>query len=214
MLDSVWNTGLESDMYTVVILIGYLLGTLSPAALLSKAKNINLRTSGSGNLGATNTMMVLGKGYGLLVMVLDIGKSYLAVKLSQLLFPKLAYAGLVAGFAAVVGHIYPFYMKFKGGKGLATYGGLIIALHPRMVLLLLILCVSIMIVFNDGVAMAISVCTLYPILCLVSTGDWIELLLLIALGLLVILNHRSNLQESKQKTHIKVRTYIKEHFLR
>ena len=200
-------------MYSVVFLIGYLLGTLSPAALFSKSKNINLRANGSGNLGATNAMMVLGKEYGLLVMLLDIGKSYLAIKLSQHLFPKLAYAGIAAGFAAVVGHIYPFYMHFKGGKGLASYGGMILALNPKMVLLLLIVCVSLMIAFNDGVAMAISVCTLYPILCIVRTGDWIEFLLLVALGILVILNHRSNLQESKQKTQINVRAYIKDHLL-
>lgn len=200
-------------MYTVVFLIGYLLGTLSPAALFSKSKKINLRANGSGNLGATNAMLVLGKGYGLLVMLLDIGKSYLAIKLAQQLFPKLAYAGVTAGFAAVAGHIYPFYMHFKGGKGLAAYGGMILAMNPQMVLLLLIICVSIMIAFNDGVAMAVSVCTLYPIACLVRTGDWIEFLLLVALGILVIINHRTNLQESKNKTHIKVRTYIKEHFL-
>ena len=59
-------------MYIIVIIIGYLFGMLSPSALLSKLKKKNLRTSGSGNLGATNTMMVLGKGYGIIVMLLDL----------------------------------------------------------------------------------------------------------------------------------------------
>lgn len=198
-------------MYIIVIIIGYLFGMLSPSALLSKLKKKNLRTSGSGNLGATNTMMVLGKGYGIIVMLLDIGKSFLAVKLSQHLFPELPYVGIAAGIAAVAGHIYPFYMKFKGGKGLAAYGGLVLALEPWMFQVMLIVCAAIMIITNHGVAMAMSVCILYPILYIIYTGDVGGFLLLAALGVLVIINHRKNLKEAAQKKQVKVRDYIKNH---
>lgn len=126
----------------ISLVIGYLLGTLSPAALFAKLKKVNLRKRGTGNLGATNTTMVLGKQYGALVMILDIGKAFLACKLAELLFPELAVAGLLAGAAAVVGHIYPFYMKFKGGKGLAAFGGMILAYNPWMFPCLSLLMVS------------------------------------------------------------------------
>ncbi|MBQ7800740.1 MAG: glycerol-3-phosphate 1-O-acyltransferase PlsY [Oscillospiraceae bacterium] len=201
-------------MYIIVVIIGYLLGMLSPAALLSRLKKKDLRKNGSGNLGATNTMLVLGKGYGVLVMLLDVGKAFLAVRLSMYLFPELRYAGIVAGFSAVVGHIYPFYMKFRGGKGLAAYGGMVLALKPWMFPVMLALCVAIMVITNQGVAMAVSACVLYPILYVVCTGDLGALLLLAALSVLIIINHRSNLEEAAQKKQIKVREYVKEHLLR
>ena len=120
-------------------IMGYLLGCLNPAALFAKAKKIDLRKKGTGNLGATNTTIVLGKKYGVIVMLFDIFKAYLAVKLAKVLFPKAALAWLFAGGAAVVGHIYPFYMRFKGGKGLACLGGAVLAISPSMFLVLILI---------------------------------------------------------------------------
>lgn len=200
-------------MYVVAIIIGYLFGMLSPAAFLSKVKQKSLKEHGSGNLGATNALMVFGLKYGIFVMLFDIGKAFLAVKLSLALFPKLLYAGIVAGFAAVVGHIYPFYLRFRGGKGLAAYGGMILALTPRMVPIVLITCVAIMLISNHGVAMAMSVCTMYPVVYMVYTGLFGGFILLVALSTVVLLNHRSNLQDIKQNKEVRVRDYIKEHFV-
>lgn len=98
------------------IIIGYLLGCISPAALVSKIKNKDLRKSGTGNLGATNTLLVFGKSWGVCVMLFDVAKAFTACKLARWLFPSLPIAGMLAGSAAVAGHIYPFYMKFRGGK--------------------------------------------------------------------------------------------------
>lgn len=139
----------------VSLLIGYLLGMLSPAALFAKRKKVNLRKCGTGNLGATNTTMVLGKKYGALVMILDIGKAFLACKLAELLFPELAVADLLAGAASVVGHIFPFYMKFKGGKGLAAFGGMILAYNPWILLGLLAVGIVLIFIFNYGIAITI-----------------------------------------------------------
>lgn len=100
----------------ICILIGYLLGSINPAALISRMKKTNLRDKGTGNLGATNTMLVLGKKYGAFVMAFDISKAFCAVKAAQMLFPALSISGLISGGAAVAGHVWPFYMKFKGGK--------------------------------------------------------------------------------------------------
>ena len=124
------------------ILIGYLIGSLNPAALLSKLKKKDLRKQGTGNLGATNTMIVLGKGYGALVMLFDVAKAFASVKLAQLLFADLAVAGILAGSAAVIGHIYPFYLKFQGGKGLAAFGGMILAVDPLLFIILLVIALT------------------------------------------------------------------------
>ena len=86
----------------ICILIGYVFGSFSPAALLSSAKGTDLRHCGTGNLGATNTILVMGKKIGMLVMVLDICKSYLAAKLAQKLFAKFVLAGMLAAFGAVL----------------------------------------------------------------------------------------------------------------
>lgn len=201
-------------MYIIAIVIGYLLGMLSPSALLAKLKKTNLREIGSGNLGATNTMMVLGKGYGVAVMLFDIGKSFLAVRLSQRLFPELPYVGLAAGFAAVVGHIYPFYMHFRGGKGLAAYGGMILALEPWLFLVLVAIGVLIMVITNQGVAMAMSACILCPVFYGLYTRDLGAFLLLAALSVIIVINHKQNLVEAVQKKQVNVRDYIKNHLFR
>ena len=110
--------------YVLIALVGYLLGTSSMAFYLSIMTKKDVRKSGSGNLGASNTMALLGWKAAVLVGAHDIGKAWLAVLLAKWIFPNVAYAGAVAGVASVIGHIFPFYLKFKGGKGLASYIGL------------------------------------------------------------------------------------------
>ena len=97
--------GMENLMeYAISIIIGYLLGSISPAALISKIKKINLRKTGTKNLGATNTTLVLGKKFGAIVMIFDIAKGAASVLIAKLLFREIAMlAGLLAGSAAVAG---------------------------------------------------------------------------------------------------------------
>ena len=116
--------------YFICILLAYLIGSLSPSALLAKIKHKNLKKEGTGNLGATNTTLVFGKMFGFLVMVLDIFKGFLAVKITAWIVPEVEWLAILAGFCAVIGHCFPFYLKFKGGKGLAAFGGVILAYNP------------------------------------------------------------------------------------
>ena len=99
------------------MLMGYVMGTLSPSALIAKIKKDDLRKRGTGNLGATNVTMVYGRLLGVIVMIFDIGKSFAAFQLAELiapdaLAPNIPIAGLLASGCAVIGHIFPFYMKF------------------------------------------------------------------------------------------------------
>lgn len=195
-------------------LIGYLLGSLSPAALLSKLKKKNLRKQGTGNLGATNTMLVLGKGYGALVMLFDIAKAFASVKLAQALLPEIAVVGLLAGSAAVVGHIYPFYLKFKGGKGLAAFGGLVLGVDPLLFLILLVIALVLMVAVNYSVAMPMSAAVLFPILYGFRTGDAVAVVIATAVSVLIICKHFSNVGKARRGEDARIREYVKEHLLR
>lgn len=101
--------------------IGYAFGCISIAYILGKILKVDLRTEGSGNLGTTNALRVLGKKAGVITFVGDILKGVVPFLLCKMLFSELeVMAGLYGGFGAIIGHIFPFYLHFKGGKGIAT----------------------------------------------------------------------------------------------
>lgn len=196
----------------ITILVGYLLGTLSPSALLSKIKQLDLRTQGTHNLGASNTMLVMGKKYGALVMIFDIFKGFFAAKLAKLLFPQLALAQLLAGFSAVVGHIFPFYLGFKGGKGLAAFGGMVLAYDPIVFLFLLVLGIILMLLTNASVAMPLSAGALFPILSLIRSQSLVVFFITAAAGILIIVKHWSNIGKARRGEDLKIRSFVKNGF--
>jgi len=118
--------------YFLAALMGYLLGCSNLAYYISRAAKKDIRKDGSGNLGASNATILFGWKAGVSVALHDIGKALLAAILAKGLFPELEYAGAAAGVAAVLGHIFPFYLKFKGGKGTASFFGLVIALNWKL----------------------------------------------------------------------------------
>lgn len=119
------------------ILFGYLLGNFSPAYLFGKTKGYDIRKEGSGNVGATNVFLLVGKHAFFMTAILDILKAFASWKLCQLLFPDLVTAGPLAGSACIIGHLYPVFLRFKGGKGLASMGGVVLAWSWKWFLMLL-----------------------------------------------------------------------------
>ena len=116
------------------VVIGYAFGLFQTAYIIGRLNGIDIREKGSGNAGTTNTLRVLGKKAGLIVMLADIIKSVLAVVVVSLIFrsryPEYVYLlKLYAGLGAILGHNYPFYIGFKGGKGIAAMGGMILSFH-------------------------------------------------------------------------------------
>ena len=188
--------------------IGYVIGSLSPSYLLSKIKGENFREKGTKNLGATNTAIILGKGYGAFVMLFDIFKAVLAAIVAGVVFKKTALASLVSGVFSVVGHIFPFYLKFSGGKGLATFGGLILSFDPTMFCILLVITLVLMFLFNYGVAMPLSASILFPILALLKTKSLAVFMLTFLASLLVFIKHIPNLKRAINKEDITTRDYI------
>jgi glycerol-3-phosphate acyltransferase PlsY len=178
--------------YVLIALVGYLLGTSSMAFYLSIMTKKDVRKSGSGNLGASNTMALLGWKAAVLVGAHDIGKAWLAVLLAKWIFPNVAYAGAVAGVASVIGHIFPFYLKFKGGKGLASYIGLTAGLDIRLALVIVVVVLGIMIL-TDYIALgALAMVVIVPVVSLFSQG-WVLALILCAATVVMIFKHIENL---------------------
>jgi glycerol-3-phosphate acyltransferase PlsY len=128
--------------YVLVAVGAYLLGSVPTGYLLARARGVDIRSMGSGNIGATNAFRVLGRGPGALVLAVDALKGVLAVFLGALIGPQLGHVPaervevavewfhIVAGVGAIVGHSYTCWLKFKGGKGVATSAGVLLAMLP------------------------------------------------------------------------------------
>lgn len=123
----------------VCVIIGYIFGLFQTSYIYGKLHGIDIKEHGSGNAGTTNTLRVLGKKAGAIVLFGDIMKTGLAMVLVRILFKEkyadiLPLLSLYAGAGAILGHDFPFYLHFKGGKGIACTAGLIIFFHPYMIL--------------------------------------------------------------------------------
>lgn len=197
----------------ICLLLGYLLGSVSPAALLGKLKNMDLRLLGTKNLGASNALIVLGKVSGAIVMVVDIAKAFTASWIARYLFPKLAVAGLLAGLGAILGHVYPFYLGFKGGKGLAAFAGMVLAYDARIFLILLLITVTAVLIVDFSAAMPTLGGILFPVLTWLKTRSLVVMILSAASGLLVVVKHWSNLMKGLRGEDIRIRAFLKKTFL-
>lgn len=128
----------------ICLLIGYVLGLFQTGYLYGKAHHIDIRQYGSGNAGTTNTLRTLGIKAGLITFAGDLGKALLSILIAWLLFrdryPEgVKLLGMYAGLGAVLGHNFPFYLKFKGGKGIACTSGFILAFFPPIAMACLVL---------------------------------------------------------------------------
>lgn len=174
--------------------MGYLLGSINPAYIFGKLRGFDIRKRGSGNAGATNVTLVMGKAVGLLCALLDIFKSFVAYRLAKALFPLTAFAGVLAGCACVLGHIFPVWMGFAGGKGLACIGGLILAYNWKLFLLLLAIEILLALVTNYICVMALSITLIFPAIYAAQTGDLTGTLLLCMLIPVVYYKHLPNIR--------------------
>lgn len=178
--------------YMLTVLCAYLIGSSNMALYISKLRGIDMRSGGSGNLGTSNAMLMLGWKAGILVGIHDIGKGLIAVLLARYVFPQLPYIGAVAGVAAVFGHIYPFYLHFKGGKGLACYIGMTIALNWRLALAVCIAIVVLTLITGYIVTGTVTTVISVPISMGVMTHSLALTLILCAATAVILYKHREN----------------------
>lgn len=198
----------------ICLLLGYLLGSFHPAYLISQKKNIDLRTVGTKNLGASNTLLILGRRSGAIVMLLDIGKGVLASRLGRLLFPRLAAADLLSGLGAILGHVYPRRLGYKGGKGLATFAGTVLAYDPGLFLFLLITGLGIMLLVNYSFALPISTGLLFPLLVVLRQESLWNCLLAAVIGGLILYTHWPNIGRAIRGEEAPIREILRETIFR
>lgn len=192
-------------------LAAYLMGSIPFGFLIGKARGIDLRTQGSGNIGATNVFRCVGKGWGLLALLLDALKGWIPAFLFPMALAEGApnWCGLLFGTAAVAGHNWPVWLKFKGGKGVATSAGMLLGVAPGAVGLALG-------VFVVVVALTrwVSLGSILAALTAAGAGYWLYypdkkplVIVLAILAALLIVRHHANIgrllrgQESKLVWH-------------
>ena len=179
----------------ISIFICYLIGSISGSMILGRLKGVDIRAHGSGNAGATNAFRTLGFVFALGVMLVDVLKSYLPV---MFLKHYLLYTNeqlLLCGLASVLGHVYPIYYQFKGGKGAGTLIGVILALFSKIFLFILIIWVFILIISGYVGLSTMLAGISFPIIIYYVYGTFNHPFgyFSIAVALFLIFTHRSNI---------------------
>ena len=173
-------------------LIGYLLGGVNPAVFVGRLKGYDPKKSGSGNPGASNTVIMAGKLAGLFVALLDILKAAVSCWVAAALFPKLRAASLIAGVACILGHMFPVFLRFRGGKGLACMGGVVLAYDPKTLLLMLGIALFIGLVTNYVCIATTTMAAVWPAYYGLVTGWWVGAAILAIPFVPILLRHLEN----------------------
>jgi glycerol-3-phosphate acyltransferase PlsY len=198
--------------YIVVAFAAYLLGSIPTGFLVARAKGVDIRAVGSGNIGATNAMRVLGKPAGIFVLLMDALKGYVACLFIPALVWKLAphYPELfphlreplietkyflIAGIFAVLGHNYICWLKFKGGKGIATTAGVYLALAPEALgIAFVVFILAILVTRYVSVGSICAAIALPTAVWILAPQNYFFCIVTAALGALAIYKHKSNIQ--------------------
>lgn len=187
-------------IYLSCALGGYLIGTINPSYIIAKIKGFDIRQKGSGNAGGSNALITMGNRIGAFCMILDILKAYFVALLANYFFPGNQRAVMLAGVMCIVGHMFPFYMNFRGGKGLACLGGLIFAYSSKLFVLMLAIA-FVMVLLTDYICIApITASIAFPVVYGFYEKDLIGGLIL-AIGTVVICcKHIENLKRISKGT--------------
>lgn len=188
--------------YFLTAVIAYFIGSIPTGFLMARARGVDIRSVGSGNIGATNVFRILGKGPGIVVLLIDGLKGFIPAKFIPMLFvtqvtgseSRYLYLAVVAGFCAILGHNYTCWLRFKGGKGVATSAGVVIAWVPMAFLIAL---VAFLIVFavSRYVSLASIVAAVVLPFAVWGTDRRVFMIWIAAVvSVLAIYKHRANIQ--------------------
>ncbi len=193
--------------WVILIIGGYLLGSIPTAYIIVKLKKgTDIRQIGSGNIGATNTIRAAGRGTGVLVFILDMAKGAIPTLIGLAISRDLA---IVAGLAAFLGHLFPIWLNFKGGKGVSTAFGVALAMYPLYALFCITLWLIVMLA--TGYVSLGSCCgtALMPIIAICTAQPASCIIIFIIITLLVCWRHRENFRNIKAGTE--GRSFRKKH---
>lgn len=192
--------------YLVFFIIAYLLGSIPSALIVGKlGYQIDIRKHGSGNLGATNAFRVLGTKAGIIVTLADILKGTIATLIPLIAgyFYDIEVSRLLIGVFAVLGHTYPIFARFKGGKAVATSGGIILGVNPFFFLAILITFI-VTLYLSKYVSLSSMVTGIVATIISLFLKDFLLFIMILALTIFVIYRHRENMKRIKNKTEPKI----------
>lgn len=184
--------------YVVCVLVGYLIGTLNPSFIIAKCRGFDIRQRGSGNAGASNALIVFGKLAGVLCALFDILKATGVVLLMQVIFPDAPFIYAVTATACTLGHIFPFYMRFRGGKGLACLGGIILGYDWRVFLIMLTLAILLALLTRYICFVPMAASLAFPVVYGVMSRDLWGALILAVLIPVIFGRHAENLRRIRE----------------
>ena len=184
-------------------LIGYFIGSLNPSYFIGKAHGVDIREKGSGNSGATNVMMLFGKFSGAFCAVFDILKAFFAIKLVKALFPTFMRAFPIVGTAVILGHLFPFYMNFRGGKGFAALAGTYLAFGNELFLFMLVIAAGILLISNYLCLVPVIGSILLPFIYLIITKDFLGAGIFLIATICICQKHKENLIRISNGTELR-----------
>ena len=207
--------------FPLAIIAAYLLGSIPFGLLIAKAHGKDLRSIGSGNIGATNVSRALGRKWAYFCFVLDVLKGLIPMLVTMLIAEPdsvlTLWLWLAVGCAAILGHIFPIYVKFKGGKGVATSFGVALGLWPYYticVLLAAVVWVVAVLIWRYVSLASIAASVTFPLVltaAIILTPDWSfgnlwpVLIAAVAIPVMVIIRHRENIKRLRAGTESKIR---------
>jgi glycerol-3-phosphate acyltransferase PlsY len=177
----------------ILILFGYLLGSVPTGFILGSMAGVDVRKAGSGNVGATNVARVAGKRQGILTLIGDTAKGVVPVILALQMGANLT-TTVMAGAAAFVGHLYPVFLKFRGGKGVATALGVFVALAPVAALVLILMFIAIALSSRIVSVGSIATAMAAPLILWLFSYPPIVVGMAVFIAAAITLRHRSNIQ--------------------
>ena len=192
--------------YIIVILLSYIIGSSSMSFYLGKLNGVAINKTRSKNLGASNTMALLGWKAGIIVGLHDILKAVLVVMVARYVYGDLFAIGEVAGVSCILGHIFPFYLKFKGGKGFASYVGMTLALNWKFALILILIIVVLVLITDYIVAGTFSTMLLVPIILGIINSSFIIFGILALASIVMLFKHKENIMRIANGTEVGLRS--------
>ncbi len=186
----------------IAVAVAYLLGSVPFAYLAGLSRGVDIRTVGSKNVGATNVFRTLGRTIGITVMALDIAKGAVAVVVAHALTDQPW--PLVAAGAAILGHVFPVWLRFRGGKGVAVAGGAVLALAPVPALLVILIWFVIVAATRYVSLGSITAAVAFPILVLAFGEPWPTVVFSALAGAAVVVKHRANIRRLLGGTELRL----------
>lgn len=177
----------------IAVVFAYLIGSVNNAILICSAKDVDVKKIGSGNAGATNTVRALGKKYGILVFILDFLKGAIACTVARFIADDFV---TLAGIFAILGHIFPLYHGFKGGKGVSTTYGTLVVINIWAALIVGVL--HIILIKTTGIVSISTIASFvilpFAILILGAGENYINVILTAVISVIVIVAHKENIR--------------------